>query len=104
MVTVGLNLHRRYITACAVDDTGGVLAEARRLDPTLDVRQRTVMLNRIHACLTAENLRCPELDLYTRAGAGPAGECGPPGPKPRHADRRAFGPPAAGLDREARTT
>ena len=36
MVTVGLNLHRRYITACAVDDTGGVLAEARRLDPSLD--------------------------------------------------------------------
>ncbi len=32
------------------------------------VRQRTVMRNRIHAYLTAENLRCPALDLYTRAG------------------------------------
>jgi transposase len=32
------------------------------------VRQRTVIRNRIHAWLTAENLRCPELDLYTRAG------------------------------------
>ena len=32
------------------------------------VRQRTVMRNRIHAYLTAENLRCPELDLYTKAG------------------------------------
>jgi transposase len=32
------------------------------------VRQRTVMRNRIHAYLTAENLRCPELDLYSKAG------------------------------------
>ncbi|MGQ0766946.1 MAG: IS110 family transposase [Gemmatimonadota bacterium] len=163
MVTVGLDLHKRYITACALDDTGVVLAEHRRLDPTMDalgpwlaalpqpvtvaleatlywhwlerqltalghrvlvahpyqvkliwqartktdpidarklaelarvnllpaiwipdpatralrqllrgrvflVRQRTVMRNRIHAYLTAENLRCPELDLYSKAG------------------------------------
>jgi transposase len=163
MVTVGLDLHKRYITACALDDAGTVLAESRRLEPTMDtlgrwvgalpqpltialeatlywhwleqqltalghrvvvahpyqvkliwqartktdpidarklaelarvnllpaiwipdsatralrqllrgrvflVRQRTVMRNRIHAWLTAENLRCPELDLYTRAG------------------------------------
>ena len=26
------------------------------------------MRNRIHAYLTAENLRCPALDLYTKAG------------------------------------
>jgi transposase len=32
------------------------------------VRQRTVMRNRIHAYLTAENLRCPALDLYSKAG------------------------------------
>ncbi|MGH9578036.1 MAG: IS110 family transposase, partial [Terriglobales bacterium] len=32
------------------------------------VRQRTVLKNRIHAYLTAENLRCPALDLYGRAG------------------------------------
>lgn len=32
------------------------------------VRQRTVTRNRIHAYLTAENLRCPELDLYSKAG------------------------------------
>ncbi|MDQ3696542.1 MAG: transposase [Gemmatimonadota bacterium] len=32
------------------------------------VRQRTVMRNRIHAYLTAENLRCPVLDLYSKAG------------------------------------
>ena len=32
------------------------------------VRQRTVMRNRIHAYLTAENLRCPALDLYRKAG------------------------------------
>jgi transposase len=163
MVTVGLDLHKRYITACAMDDAGTVLAEHRRLEPSLDalvrwlgalpqpltvaleatlywhwlerqltalgmhvvvahpyqvkliwqartktdpidarklaelarvhllpsiwipdpptralrqllrgrvflVRQRTVMRNRIHAYLTAENLRCPELDLYSKAG------------------------------------
>ena len=162
MVTVGLDLHKRYITACAVDDSGIVLAEHRRLEPSLDtlgrwlgalpqpltvaleatlywhwlerqltalgmhvvvahpyqvkliwrltktdpidarklaelarvnllpaiwipdpatralrqllrgrvflVRQRTVMRNRIHAYLTAENLRCPALDLYRKAG------------------------------------
>jgi transposase len=163
MVTVGLDLHKRYITACALDDAGTVLAEHRRLEPSLDalgrwlgglgrpvlvvmeatlywhwlerqltargfdvmvahpyqvkliwqartktdpidarklaelarvkllpaiwipdpatralrqllrgrvflVRQRTVMRNRIHAYLTAENLRCPELDLYSKAG------------------------------------
>ena len=163
MVTVGLDLHKRYITACALDDAGTVLAESRRLEPTMDtlgrwvgalpqpltialeatlywhwleqqltalghrvvvahpyqvkliwqartktdpidarklaelarvnllpaiwipdsatralrqllrgrvflVRQRTVMRNRFHSWLTAENLRCPELDLYTRAG------------------------------------
>jgi hypothetical protein len=32
------------------------------------VRQRTVLRNRIHAWLTAENLRWPALDLYTNAG------------------------------------
>jgi len=163
MVTVGLDLHKRYITACALDALGTVLAEHRRLEPSLDalcrwlealgqpvlvameatlywhwlerqltargfkvlvahpyqvkliwqartktdpidarklaelarvnllpaiwipdpatralrqllrgrvflVRQRTVMRNRIHAYLTAENLRCPELDLYSQAG------------------------------------
>ena len=163
MITVGLDLHKRYITACALDDAGTVLSEHRRLEPSLDalgrwlgglpapvlvameatlywhwlerqltargfdvmvahpyqvkliwqartktdpidarklaelarakllpaiwipdpatralrqllrgrvflVRQRTVMRNRIHAYLTAENLRCPELDLYSKAG------------------------------------
>lgn len=32
------------------------------------VRQRTVIKNRIHAYLTAENLRCPQVDLYSKAG------------------------------------
>ena len=38
MVWVGLDLHKRYITACAVDDDGQVVAEHRRLPadaPTL---------------------------------------------------------------------
>ncbi len=30
MVTVGLDLHKRYMTACAVDDAGTVVAEHRR--------------------------------------------------------------------------
>jgi hypothetical protein len=163
MVTVGLDLHKRYITACALDALGAVRAEHRQLEPSLDglcqwlealgqpvlvameatlywhwlerqltapgftlrvthpyqvkltwqartktdpldarklaelarvnllpsiwipdpatralrqllrgrvflVRQQTVMRNRIYAYLTAENLRCPELDLYSKAG------------------------------------
>jgi len=32
------------------------------------VRQRTTLKNRIHAYLTAENLHCPVVDLYSRAG------------------------------------
>ena len=36
MVTVGLDLHKRYITACALDALGTVLAEHRRLEPSLD--------------------------------------------------------------------
>ena len=36
MVTVGLDLHKRYITACALDALGAVLAEHRRLEPSLD--------------------------------------------------------------------
>ena len=40
MVTVGLDLHKRYITAAAVDDAGTVLAEHRRLEPSLDALGR----------------------------------------------------------------
>ena len=40
MVTVGLDLHKRYITACATDANGAVLAEVRRLDPTVDALGR----------------------------------------------------------------
>jgi transposase len=36
MVTVGLDRHKRYITACALDASGAVLAEHRRLEPSLD--------------------------------------------------------------------
>ena len=42
MVTVGLDLHKRYITAGALDDTGTVLAEHRRLEPGLDALGRWV--------------------------------------------------------------
>jgi hypothetical protein len=31
MTWVGLDLHKRYITACALDDAGTVVAEHRRL-------------------------------------------------------------------------
>ena len=36
MVTVGFDLHKRYITACALDPAGAVLAEHRRLDSSLE--------------------------------------------------------------------
>lgn len=163
MVYVGLDLHKRYITGCALSDEGRVLAQVTRLSPTWDalaawlhglgpaltvvleatlycwwlerqltgagyralvvdayqvkliwqtrtktdpidaqklaelarvrllpvlwvpdprtrtlrqalrgrvflVRQRTVLKNRIHAYLTAENQHCPLVDLYSQAG------------------------------------
>lgn len=34
---VGLDLHKRYITACALDEAGEVVAEHRRLAPDVDV-------------------------------------------------------------------
>jgi transposase len=34
---VGLDLHKRYITACALDDTGAIVAEHRRLPPDVEV-------------------------------------------------------------------
>jgi len=35
MTFIGLDLHKRYLTLCALDDTGGVLAELRRLPVSL---------------------------------------------------------------------
>jgi transposase len=40
MITVGLDLHKRYITACALDESGTVLAEHRRLELSLDALGR----------------------------------------------------------------
>lgn len=37
MIWVGLDLHKRYITACALDDGGHVVAEHRRLPPEVGV-------------------------------------------------------------------
>ena len=34
MITVGLDLHKRYITACALDNADTVLSEHRRLEPS----------------------------------------------------------------------
>ena len=34
---VGLDLHKRYITACALDDAGEFVADHRRLPPAVDV-------------------------------------------------------------------
>lgn len=36
MTFVGLDLHKRYITACALSDTGDVLAEVRRMSVSMD--------------------------------------------------------------------
>ena len=43
MTTVGLDLHKQYITACAVDADGGVLAEARRLRPELAAAEAVLL-------------------------------------------------------------
>jgi transposase len=37
MIWVGLDLHKRYITACAMDESGAIVAEHRRLPPTAEV-------------------------------------------------------------------
>lgn len=34
---IGLDLHKKYVTLCALDSLGTVVAEARRLEPALDV-------------------------------------------------------------------
>jgi len=36
MTFVGRDLHKRYVTACALDASGAVVTEARRLPVTLD--------------------------------------------------------------------
>ncbi len=36
MIFVGLDLHKRYITACALDVTGGVIGEVRRMPVSLE--------------------------------------------------------------------
>ncbi len=37
MYYVGLDLHKKYVTLCAMDREGTVCAAARRLEPELDV-------------------------------------------------------------------
>ena len=36
MTFVGFDLHKRYITACALDDTGGIIAEIRQLSTAIE--------------------------------------------------------------------
>ena len=36
MTFVGFDLHKRYITACARDEAGGILAEIRQLSPAFE--------------------------------------------------------------------
>jgi transposase len=37
MYYVGLNLHKRYVTACVIDKDGAVVARERRLGTGIDV-------------------------------------------------------------------
>jgi hypothetical protein len=39
MTFVGLDLHKRYITACALDASGALLAEARHMPVVLDAHR-----------------------------------------------------------------
>lgn len=50
MVYVGLDLHKRYITACALDAEGGVLAEDRRL--TTDIATLVAWLGHLTGPVT----------------------------------------------------
>ena len=36
MTFVGFDLHKRYITACALDDTGTIIAEIRQLPTAIE--------------------------------------------------------------------
>ena len=36
MAFVGFDLHKRYITACALDESGAILAEIRQLSTSLE--------------------------------------------------------------------
>jgi transposase len=36
MTFVGLDLHKRYVTVCALDSTGGVVGEVRRMPVSLE--------------------------------------------------------------------
>jgi len=38
MTVVGLDLHKRYITACAFDDVGTLVAEVRQLATSIDTK------------------------------------------------------------------
>ena len=37
MIFVGLDLHKRYVTPCAIDADGQLIAEARRVGPDLPI-------------------------------------------------------------------
>lgn len=39
MTSVGFDLHKRYITACALDATGTIIAEIRQLSTALDASE-----------------------------------------------------------------
>src|SRR5438067_1023791 len=74
MYYVGLDLHKKYITGCALDSQGAVVTTERRLPPVLEtvlgwlVRTRTRVKARIQAYLAAENERVPVSDLFSRGG------------------------------------
>jgi len=57
------------------------------------VRHRTVLKNRIHAYLTAENLRAPVVDLYGRAGRAWLATVGLPSVPLRRSPARQSGSP-----------
>jgi len=62
MYYVGLDLHKRYVTACALDSAGQVVAAERRLGTTLEAR--------IGAGRDAQETAAVRGDRPSRAGAG----------------------------------
>jgi hypothetical protein len=55
MTFVGLDLHKRYITACALDGRGTLLAEVRQL-PDCDTARSSLIQHRSAGASTARRL------------------------------------------------
>jgi hypothetical protein len=76
MLWVGLDLHKHYLTACAMDGTGAIVAEHRRLpadDTTRRGGAKAVLMRVLDA---AGGLELRRVAAATRAGGAPGASAG----------------------------